>query len=202
MRGMALTMKNKITIKVNKPIILALFGKSGAGKDSIKKYILNNMENTKNIIPFTTRPRRDYETNGIDYYFLLEEEFKERINTGSIIEYAVFNNWYYGTSLDGLSTEQINVGAFSISDIQQLLKVNCVIVIPVYVAAPDHIRLQRLLWREQEPNCHEICRRFFTDEEDFKNIDFEYSIINNNSNTLFPKGELENLWATLINDIS
>ena len=53
-------------------------------------------------------------------------------------------------------------------------------VYPVYIHASDKTRLLRNLNREEKPNCSEICRRYFTDEQDFDDIPFEYFTFNNN----------------------
>ena len=49
--------------------IIALFGKSSAGKDTIQKWLVQHMDNAHEIISCTTRPPRDYENDGIDYHF-------------------------------------------------------------------------------------------------------------------------------------
>ena len=50
---------------------------------------------------------------------------------------------------------------------------------PVYVQVSDKTRLMRALNREEAPDCYEICRRFLTDEADFQDIDFPYTVFNN-----------------------
>lgn len=50
--------------------IIALFGESSSGKDSIQNWIVNNMENFYKIISITTRPPRDYERDAKDYFFV------------------------------------------------------------------------------------------------------------------------------------
>ena len=60
---------------INKIKIVALFGKSGAGKDSLQRWILSNIKNVNSIISYTTRPKRDYEFDGKDYYFVSNDFF-------------------------------------------------------------------------------------------------------------------------------
>ena len=56
--------------------ILALFGKSASGKDSIQKWIVSNYPQlTNKIVSCTTRPPRSGEQDGVDYFFLSNEEF-------------------------------------------------------------------------------------------------------------------------------
>ena len=56
---------------------------------------------------------------------------------------------------------------------------NSLDVIPVYVQASDKTRLQRSLAREENPDCHEICRRYMADKQEFQDIEFEHYIIFN-----------------------
>ena len=159
--------------------ILALFGKSGSGKDTIQKWMVSTLPNTKGIISCTTRPKRDYEIDGIDYHFLLPTEFAKKVLDGTMLEATSFNDWFYGTPIDELDKNYINVGVFNIQGIECLLGDSRLDVLPVMVEVGDVIRLKRSLSRENNPNCKEICRRFLTDEKDFSEIPFEYILFDN-----------------------
>ena len=65
---------------MNKIQIIALFGESASGKDTIQKWVTANYENVNSIISCTTRPKRDYEKNQIDYYFTREDGNPFNIN--------------------------------------------------------------------------------------------------------------------------
>ena len=93
--------------------IVALFGKAGAGKDTIQRLLIQHLVNTQNIISNTTRPKRDYEKDGIDYHFLSVEDFAKKVLNGEMLEATNFNNWFYGTSIDSLNKDKINVGVFN-----------------------------------------------------------------------------------------
>jgi len=155
----------------NKYVVIAIFGPSAAGKDTIAKWLVEHMENTNEIISCTTRPPRDYEINKKDYYFLSEEEFKRKIKNNEMLESTRFRDWLYGTSINALKKDKINIGVFNIDGIKYLTTDNRLKVYPVYIYASDKIRLLRSLFREENPDCAEICRRFLADKEDFKDID-------------------------------
>lgn len=164
--------------------IIALFGESSSGKDSIQNWIVNNMENFYKIISITTRPPRDYERDGKDYFFVPQKTFKSYIEDHLMLEYTCFNGWYYGThkyTLIRNINNNINIGIFNPDGIRTLLTKSDIETLPVWIKANDKIRLLRSLNREQNPNCEEICRRFLTDKEDFSNIEFDYEIFLNNS---------------------
>lgn len=170
--------------------IFALFGKSGAGKDTIQKWIVSNYAYlTKGIVSCTTRPKRENEIDGKDYYFLNNEKFAEEVLNGNMLEATEFNHWFYGTRLSELDKNKINVGVFNIGGIECLLQDSRIEVTPFYVDVPDKIRLTRALNREENPDCHEICRRFLSDEKDFCDIDFDYETIYNHD--LFPYTDMQ-----------
>lgn len=71
--------------------LLALFGPSGSGKDTLAK-ILTRREDISEVITCTTRPKRDYEKNGVDYYFLTVEDFTEKVLNGTMLEATSFRS--------------------------------------------------------------------------------------------------------------
>ena len=164
--------------------IIALFGQAGAGKD----YILNQIINTdfgKNtlskIISCTTRPPREGEIDNINYHFISNAE---ELIKKDLIEYTIFRNWWYGTAIENLNKDKINIGVFNIYGIDQLINkdyLNRIDCIPIYIKTHPKIRLLRQLQRENEPNCDEIVRRYLTDQKDFLNIPFDYYPIENNN---------------------
>jgi guanylate kinase len=71
---------------------------SGSGKTTIVRHLLRQMENLTFAISATTRPRREGEVDGRDYYYLSLEEFKQRAINNEFVEYEeVYNNTFYGT---------------------------------------------------------------------------------------------------------
>lgn len=169
----------------NKIVVVALFGKSGSGKDTLLQKIKYAKPEYNKIVMTTTRPKRDYEIDGIHYHFTNPEEFAIKVLNGDLVEATSFNDWFYGTDIHELKEEYINIGAFNIQAIECMLDDNRLKVIPFYIQASDKTRLLRNLNREENPNCAEICRRYFTDEQDFDDIPFEYFTINNESNEVF-----------------
>lgn len=161
--------------------LLALFGESSAGKDTIQHWLVQNIDNANKIISYTTRPPRHYEKDGINYHFITIKDFEQYIVKDEMLEFTIFNNWYYGTPIDELKTDKINVGVFNPCGIKSLLYHNNIDVLPVWIQTNDKIRLLRSLNREQNPNCEEICRRFLADKKDFSNINFNYETYLNNS---------------------
>ena len=99
---------------------------------------------------------------------------------------TLFQNWWYGTSIDHLVKDKINIGVFNIEGIKQILQDEETDCLPIRIICYDKIRLLRQLNRESSPDCMEIARRFLADSKDFSNIPFEYKGILNNTNEIFP----------------
>ena len=162
--------------------ILAICGEAGTGKDTILHELLKARPDLKEIISCTTRPPREKETDGLNYHFLTEEQFVQKINEQKMLEHTKFNNWYYGTSFDELNKDNINIGVFNPSGIYQLRDNPNIDLKVIRIISGDKTRLLRQLVREEKPNVSEIIRRYQTDTDDFAifNInlteeDFSYS---------------------------
>ena len=81
-----------------KNIMVILSSPSGAGKTTISKKIQQKYQNFKISVSHTTRKPRPNEIEGIDYYFVNEDDFEKKIKDNEFYEHAkIFGN-YYGTS--------------------------------------------------------------------------------------------------------
>lgn len=161
-----MTMKNQ---KIN---VVALVGKSGSGKDYLYNYLYDNFDGFHKIISATTRPKRDNEQEGVNYYYLSNEEFAKQILEDKFLEATVFNDWCYGTQLAALNMDKLNIGVFNPAGIETLQQDSRINLYVVQVEATDKERLIRQLNREQDPDIKEILRRYKTDEIDFEDSDF------------------------------
>lgn len=158
--------------------IVYLMGKSSTGKDTIFKALCQqNAERLKTIVPYTTRPIRDGEQNGVEYYFTDEEGFQELKKQGKIVEdrgyHTYYGLWRYFTVDDGQIDLQrhnyIMIGTLE-SYRQMCQYYGKDAFVPVLIQVDDGIRLQRALDRERQqenPKYEEMCRRFLADSEDF-----------------------------------
>ena len=158
--------------------IFCVMGKSASGKDTIYNKILQDDSlMLSRIIPYTTRPIRDGETQDKDYHFCNEEDVKRLSEQGSIIELREYNTvygvWKYFTvnddDIDLRCKSYLTVGTLeSYTKIRDYFGSDR--VLPIYVEVEDGDRLIRAIHREkgqQVPKYEEMCRRFLADEEDF-----------------------------------
>lgn len=159
--------------------VIALIGEAGSGKDFLLRQAIQAYPQYNEIISCTTRPIREGEVNGKNYYFLTDKEFKDFEKDGYMLETASFNGWYYGTMKQALRADSINIGVFNPEGVRSLIKHEDIDVRVFYVRAPAKKRLLRQLNRENNPNVDEIVRRYSTDQADFAELDFPYENLPN-----------------------
>ena len=183
--------------------IIALMGKAGSGKDTILHALLKQpaFKNAAPIVSCTTRPMRENEKDGVDYHFLTQSEFTDKILSGDMLEATVFNDWCYGTSLENLSKDKVNIGVFNPEGVGLLRNNENIKLTLIYIEANDKDRLIRQLSRENNPDVHEIIRRYSADEMDFSEEEIEYlepdCFITNNDGGSVNKiaAAIANAWA-------
>ena len=98
-------------------MLVILSGVSGAGKDTVKKELMNKMEDVITLPSYTSREPRNGEQEGVEYHFISKDEFKDRIEKNEFYEYDVHHENYYGTSRR-LMNEKIESGKIIIKDIE------------------------------------------------------------------------------------
>ena len=96
-----------------------------------------------------------------------------------MLEATEFRGWFYGTSLDALQEDKINIGVFNPAGIEILSADPRVDLVVYRITASPKTRLLRQLQREQNPDVEEIIRRYKTDQMDFLEADFEYIELKN-----------------------
>ena len=154
--------------------ILAFMGKSGSGKDFTANYLWEKAPyKFHKVVSCTTRPPRDNEVDGKDYHFIDVGSFAGHVLDGSMLEATCYNNdWYYRTCADYLNPNKINVAVLNPEGIRRLAE-NDNVDLKVYLVEPfnDKERLIRILTRETNPDCYEVCRRYLADTKMFEEID-------------------------------
>lgn len=178
--------------------IYCLMGKSSTGKDTIYKELFEDSAlSLKKIIPYTTRPVREGEKDGVEYYFCDEKKVSELEEQGKIIELRAYDTvhgiWKYFTVNDS----QIDLAKqdyLLIGTLESYVKIRDYFgnenVLPIYIEVEDGERLTRALYREKqqkEPKYEELCRRFLADAKDFS----EEKLVEAGINRRFVNNNLE-----------
>ena len=159
--------------------IFFILGKSSSGKDTIFQKIKENNElGLKTVVGYTTRPMRENEVDGEEYFFVDRDRLEELKNEDKVIESRDYNTvhgiWSYFTVDDGQidldQDDYLYIGTLeSYEQVRNFYGEDK--VIPIYIEVEQGERLRRAVLREieqSEPKYEELCRRFLADEQDFR----------------------------------
>ena len=164
--------------------IYYLLGKSATGKDTLYKEILKRRPKLRTVTMYTTRPIREGETDGVEYFFTDREELERQLASGKVIESRTYQtiagSWTYYTVDDGQFDVADDESCLMIGTLESFEKMCAYFeagkMVPVYIEVPDGIRLLRAVKREEnqkKPNYREVCRRYLADEKDFSEENLE-----------------------------
>lgn len=155
-----------------------IIGKSSTGKDTIYKELCQKKElNLRALVMYTTRPIRDMEEEGREYYFVDDVTLKQLEQTGKVIEkrayHTIYGIWTYFT-VDDEHLDLEKQDYLAIGTLESYEKIRDYYgdqkVVPLYIEVEDGLRLERALERErkqQPPKYEEMCRRFLADQADY-----------------------------------
>ena len=158
--------------------IFLLMGKSASGKDAVYRNLLSDDTLAlKKVVMYTTRPMRQNEENGRQYFFVDEAAYEKLVREEKIIEERAYHTqlglWRYFTADDGqIDPEKGNYLMMGTVEAFATLKARFGgdMVVPVLIDTEDGIRLERALKRERKqdtPRYDEMCRRYLADTEDY-----------------------------------
>lgn len=157
--------------------IYYMMGKSASGKDTLFKEVKQALPELRTITLYTTRPIREGEREGVEYFFVDDAALEYYEKQGKVVEQRAYNTvcglWRYATVDDG-QVDLDRADYLVIGTLESYEKMRGFYgeenLVPLYVEVEDGERLQRALAREREqrePKYAEMCRRFLADEKDF-----------------------------------
>lgn len=157
--------------------IFYVMGKSASGKDTIYKILRERLPQIRTVVPYTTRPIRAGEQDGVEYHFVDDKQLAELETDGKVVELRAYNTvhgiWKYFTVDDGqIDLEQGDYLLIGTLETYEKIReyYGAEHLVPIYIEVEDGERLARALERERRqavPKYKEMCRRFLADEEDF-----------------------------------
>lgn len=154
---------------------IILVGKGASGKDHARE-TLTNLLGFKYGISYTTRPPRENEVDGKDYFFLSQEQFQTKIDNDEWFEYVPFNGWLYGTTNDQFYGD-CSLFIMTPTGLSHLTEKDRSKSFVIYFDISEGIRRTRMLQRKG--NADSVERRLEADELDFANFnDFDYCVTN------------------------
>ena len=167
----------------SKGAILLLSGPSGCGKSSLLKEVYKVINNYYFSISTTTREPRVGEKDGVDYYFVSKEEFKQDIENGNFLEWAEVHGNYYGTSLkpinQALEESKLVIFDIDVQGFEQVINKLDKITTTVFITTPTIEELEKRLYNRNTDSKDVIEKRISNAKTEIKYIDrYDYFIVN------------------------
>lgn len=164
--------------------IFYIMGRSGSGKDTIYKELLKSSRLSglefKQVILHTTRPMRQGEKDGREYYFITDEQFEDMRSNNKFVEIREYNTvngvWKYGTSIDSFNQDGCYIGIGTLESFAKLKDKFGNSIKEIFIKVDEDKLLQRTILRangDSKQSIDEVKRRFEADRVDFsdKKID-------------------------------
>ena len=172
--------------------IIVLLGAGASGKDTTLNILKQKYPNLQGCVSHTTRPMRQTEEEGREYFFIDKEEFEAMYEEGEFIETRSYNvaggeTWYYGMSEKEVSSRLEKGHVIMILDLQGLQELKEyysngeVDIHAFYINVDEDTRIQRYLKRDHitVEMVKEMMRRLESDSVDFIGVENHATIINN-----------------------
>lgn len=159
-------------------------GCSGVGKGTLIKEFLKRNKDIIFSISYTTRSPRPLEEDGVNYFFITENEFKEMIKNDGFIEYAEFSGNYYGTGKEFIQKKlATNQNVLLEIEIQGCAQVKAKIpdAVSIFILPPSLEELEKRL-RGRHTETEEVIQRRLSiaGKELEESKKFDYCVVNDN----------------------
>lgn len=165
-----------------KGMLVILSAPSGCGKDTVFKALCKRRNDIVESVSATTRAPRDGEVDGVNYYFKTVGEFEKMIANNGLLEYAKYNNCYYGTPVDGVQSA-VNAGkvCFLIIEVQgaQSIMKMCPDAVSIFLLPPSMEVLEHRLRKRETNSPDDIKNRIDIAESEIKIAPlYKYNVVN------------------------
>lgn len=162
--------------------LLVISGPSGCGKGTVSKALLERNSDIEFSISSTTRKKRKGEEDGVNYFFVDEKEFEDKVENNEFLEYAFVHNNYYGTPRDFV-LEEIEKGEIVLLEIDvqgaMQVKKNYKNVVFVFLLPPNMAELKNRITKRGTESEEAINRRFENAFEELSFVgEYDYFVVN------------------------
>jgi guanylate kinase len=173
---------SEFTILNPRPLLIVISGPSGVGKDTVMLRMQERGMPFHFVVTATTRPRRENEVHGVDYFFVSKEEFARMIEHNELIEYAIVYSDY-----KGIPKQQVRQALASGQDVVMRLDVQGAETVRrlapgallIFITTESEGELIRRLKARKTETPDELALRIATARKELKRVEaFDYVIIN------------------------
>ena len=191
--------------------LIIISGTTCAGKGTVIKKLLANHNDIVLSTSYTSRPKRESEVDGVDYYFVSKEEFERKIKNNDFLEYAqVQYRAYYGTPkkevLDLLDSGKDVILEIDVQGAKQIKDLYPSTIL-IFIMAPSMREVKRRIMMRGDENIDQIISRFKVAYNEINQINnYNYVVVNDDLDTAVAKVEAilvsEKLRVDRIEDLS
>ena len=170
--------------------MLVISSPSGAGKSTIARHLLDNVDNFRLSVSVTTRARRPSEIEGVHYRFVSVREFERLRDSDSLLEWAEVHGNFYGTPREAVE-DAMAAGQDMLFDIdwqgaQQLQEKMPADVVSIFILPPSMTELQSRLHRRAEDTEEVIQTRLANSRSEIEHWrEYDYVVVNDDLNRAF-----------------
>ena len=163
--------------------LIIISGTTCAGKGTVIKKLLEKHNDLLLSISYTSRPKRDNEKDGVDYYFVTKEKFEEKIANNDFLEYAkVQYNDYYGTPkkevVEDLEKGKDVILEIDVEGAKQIKKMFPETIL-IFIMAPSMEEVKRRIKMRGKENNEQIVSRFKKAYNEINEINnYNYVVVN------------------------
>lgn len=166
--------------------VFVISAPSGSGKTTLVGELMKRVSGLRFSVSYTTRPPRGQEQNGKDYFFISQEEFRERVAKGEFLEWAEVFGHYYGTHQSELARAEAD-GCDLVLDIDvqgaRQLKSKIPAAVSIFILAPSRQELEQRLRARSQDSGPVIDRRLREAAEEIRNYSqYDYVVVNREVN--------------------
>lgn len=166
---------------MSKGLYIVISGPSGVGKGTICKRLIEDLK-LEYSISMTTREKREGEIDKVNYYFTDKQDFEKRISNNEFIEYATYNDNYYGT-LKKEVIDKLEMGKNIICEIEvqgaKQIKQLFPNALLIYILPPSFDELRNRLINRNTEDIDTINKRINIAKEEKKYMDiYDYVVVN------------------------
>lgn len=171
-------------LRQRRPLLVVISGPSGVGKDTLLKGLRERYPEAYFAVTATTRPPREGELHGVDYFFLEADDFEAKLAAGGFLESAiVYGHYRYGVPKDGVreaiargQDAVVKVDVQGAATIRELAGGRGVYI---FVAPESMSELLRRLWSRKTDDISKLMERFNTASQELERIaEFDYVVFN------------------------
>ena len=157
---------------------------SGGGKTSLVRQLIASLDKIEVSISHTTRPMRSGEKNGVDYFFVSENDFLQMVNDNAFIEHARVFNYLYGTSTAQI-THRLQQGIDIVLDIDwqgaEQIRRLFPKAVSIFIVPPSIDALKQRLLNRRRDDHDVVSERMIKAQDELSHYpEFDYLIVNDN----------------------